>query len=67
MYDHLATPDPVNDRVKACDRCDHPAWTHGIGAICTECDNSRHGGACGLLSLYGFDINALPLDDLVPA
>ncbi len=47
----------------ACDHCAHPAWAHGPGAICSECDTIAHGGSCGLLSLYGFDLNALPLDD----
>jgi hypothetical protein len=31
-----------------CAGCAHPAWTHGLS------------GACGLLSLYGFDLAALP-------
>jgi hypothetical protein len=44
-----------------CECCAHPAWAHGPGSICSECDASDQVGACGLLALYGFDLAALPL------
>jgi hypothetical protein len=44
-----------------CSCCAHPAWAHGPGSICSECDASDAMGACGLLALYGFDLAALPL------
>jgi hypothetical protein len=43
-----------------CGCCAHPAWTHGPGSICSECDAAADAGACGLLSLYGFDLTSLP-------
>ena len=46
-----------------CERCAHPSWMHGPGGICADCDASHHATACGLLTLYGFDLSALPLAD----
>ena len=62
MYDHSPTDSWFADAT-LCDRCSHPGWAHGPGGICSECDASQKAGACGLLSLYGFDLAALPLDD----
>ncbi len=66
MYHHTSTDAWFVD-ADVCDCCEHPAWAHGPGGICSECDASHKGGACGLLSLFGFDLAALPLDERVAA
>jgi len=50
-----------------CERCNHPAWAHGPGSICSECDCTPGHGACGLLALYGFDLASLPVAESLHA
>jgi hypothetical protein len=47
-----------------CACCAHPTWAHGPGNICSECDAGIDAGACGLLSLYGFDLASLPVAEI---